>query len=258
MRYLGIRPEREREKNKKTVYALIKKHQGSTLTELIDLAPLAKDTVVACVRELVKDSTSTNILLVKMMMGRSSGDDERTITKHLEEIIGNNKRNVSELRLGKRKIYTSLGSGTPLASVAQSMMLSMHRLIADGIIQMKSDDLPLKDKIENAKDNLDTVCNILWELITSDIENPTKIRFTKEIRECRERIKEIFDITRKDPDAEKILPHLYVTIVRKPTFTEESILNPDKLIDLPISPIIIDLYIWLMKNLNSEQTWDSP
>lgn len=259
MRYRGVRPEREREKNKTKVYSLIKKYHGSTLSELIDRAkPLAKDTVVSCVRELVADSKSTNNLLAKIMLKGWNDGDGKELTMHLDSIINDNKKNVIEFKLGNRKIYSSLSYKKPLASVAQSMMLSMHRLITDDITRMESYDLSLEDKIENAKTTLDTVCDVLWELITSDMENPTKIRFTKEMRECRERIKTIFDIARRDPDAGKILPYLYPRMVRKPNFTEDLTWNPDKLTSLPISPSIIEMYMIIMKDLNSEHSQDSP
>lgn len=237
---------------------MIKKYQGSTLSDLIELAkPLAKDTVVSCIRELVEDSWSTNILLVKMMLKSSNDNNGKELISHLDAIIHDSKRNVIELKLGNRKIYTSLDHNKPLASVAQSMILSIHELINDVINEMVLDKLPLEDKIENAKNNLDTVCDILWELVTSDIENPTKIRYTKEIRECRERIKTIFDITRRDPDAGKILPHLYTTLVRKPNFTVKSISDPDKLTSLPLSPTLIKTCMMFMKYLDSELPQDS-
>lgn len=253
MRYRGIRPENERMKNKIKVYSLIQKHQGSTLSELIDLAkPMAKDTVVACLRELVKDSKNANALLLEMMIELSDEFNSSKLKKDYDEIIEKNKMCITEHRLGNRKIYTSFDSKNPMASVAQSAILSLHRLIEDDIIKMKSYDLPLKDKKENARDNLDTVCNILWELITSEIEYPTKIRFTKEIRECRKRIKTIFDIVKKDPDADKILPHLYPMLVRKPTLDEKLMLHSRNLASIPISPSIIDMYLIFLKNIYSD------
>ncbi len=201
MRYRGIWAEDKREKNKVKIHDLIRKNPDILLHDLIELAkPLAKDTVVKCVEELVNDGKETMKLLKKGMA-----------------ITSIKRKYVIELKAGNRKIYRVFG--LPLSATAnQSYLLNQHRDLVFFVNYMETPPykiFQLEQRIDFAKSwVLNPLCNILWGLITNDIENSSKNRFSKEIRECKQRIKKIFDIVKKDSDANKILPHLRATLIR--------------------------------------------
>ena len=202
MRYRGIRAEREREKNKGKIYDLIRNNPDILLGDLIELAkPIAKDTVVKCLLDLVSEGKETVELLKKGMM-----------------VSDVKRRYVIELKAGKRKIYRIFGLPSS-AQANQSYLLNQHDTLEYFVNCMETQtykDLPLKQRIEFARSwVVNPLCNILWDLVTNDIENSTKNRFSKEIRQCRERIKHVFDIVKTDPDADEMLPYIRATMIRE-------------------------------------------
>lgn len=202
MRYRGIRAEREREKNKEKIYDLIRNHPDVLLRDLIELAkPIAKDTVAKCIQDLVRDGKETVELLKKRMM-----------------VPDVKRRYVIELKAGNRKIYRIFGLPSS-AQANQSYLLNQHDSMEYFVDYMKTqtyEDLPLEQRIEFARSwVVNPLCNILWDLVTNDIENSTKNRFSKEIRQCRERIRQVFDIVKRDPDADKMLPYIRATMIRE-------------------------------------------
>jgi hypothetical protein len=203
MRDRGIRAERERWKNKNKVYNIIKKHPSSTETELINLAsPMAKETVRSCLKELVEEGKKTVESLKR---------DDRV--SDLE------RRYVIERKASNRKIYTIFGSPmSPLEN--QSYLLNQHKDMEYFLNLLNSEDYRNSSLAQRRKFVvsfvLDPICSTLWDLVINDIENFSKNRFTKEIRECKERIKRIFDLVKNDPEADAILPHMRAALVRIP------------------------------------------
>lgn len=202
MRYRGIRAEHDREKNKAKIYNIIKDNPDILFSRLVDLAkPIAKDTVTKCVRDLVREGMETVELLKKGMM-----------------VPDLKNRYVVELKAGNRKIYRIFG--LPLSALTnQGYLLSQHHTMEFCINYMETQDYtdsPLKDRIEYARFwVINPICHILWDMVTNDIENSTKNRFSKEILQCRERIRRVFDIVKSDPDADKILPYVRAAMRRE-------------------------------------------